>query len=190
MKKERRNFIKKYAIAQVCDDDMYRPAFAFVLFKDGNAVATNGHILVKASLNTITPFTDEEIALLNGCIIEGKVLDHITKTFSEVHVTENGIECSFETTKVIYALKKESECDAVKYPKYEAIFNEDKKGEAVETIGMCAAYLNRLSKAMGITGNESLKFSFRGERKAIFVTRNTAYSDGIEGVIMPVMTSW
>ena len=73
-KKIRHNFNKGIKLHLACANEPIRPVMSCIYFKDGYAIASNGKILIKACLNEICNFSEEEKELLEGKLISAKKL--------------------------------------------------------------------------------------------------------------------
>lgn len=73
MKIEFKNFNKNYPLHLACGlDDKIRTSLHYIMFKDGYAYATNSYILVRAKLEDISNFDEEDINKLDGFYIHAQ----------------------------------------------------------------------------------------------------------------------
>lgn len=79
MKKIRHNFNKGIKLHLACEPTSIRPVMNCIYFKYGYAIASNGMILIKACLNEICNFREEEKELLDGKLISAKNFKEIIK---------------------------------------------------------------------------------------------------------------
>ena len=162
----RKNFSKSVKLFDITGQDGLRPAMQCVQFKDVFAYATDGHMLIKATLQDITNFDPEELAILEGKCISADSLKRICQ-HDVVEVTRDGIVAEDKTLgcKVTYTWAKDE--IAENFPNCEKVLHDalvtplQKK----DTIGVSYNLLETLTGAMGC--KENAKVEFRGKYTAV-----------------------
>lgn len=119
----RKNFSKSVKLFDIAGQDGLRPAMQCVQFKDGFAYATDGHMLIKATLQDITNFDPEELAILEGKCISADSLKRICQ-HDVVEVTRDGIVAEDKTLgcKVTYTWAKDE--IAENFPNCEKVLHD------------------------------------------------------------------
>lgn len=104
----RKNFSKSVKLFDIAGQDGLRPAMQCIKFEGGCAYATDGHMLIKATLQDITAFEPEELAILEGKCISADSLKRIYQ-HDVVEVTRDGIVAEDKTLgcKVTYTWANE-----------------------------------------------------------------------------------
>lgn len=180
--KNRINFNKKYKLHYCCDrEDSLLPMMQNIFFDKGNAVASDGHILIIAPLEEICNFPIDQKELLDGKFLHRSQYEKILK-FDFAEVQEDGIVCktvSKENSKVVMSETKFLFQMVEKYPDYKKIITDEK--ESVEQIGLRPNFIIDLSEA---AGNKDMIFTFNSPNKAIRVDFEDS---NIRGIIMPFM---
>lgn len=108
MKKIRHNFNKGIKLHLACANanDFLRPVMNCIYFKDGYAIASNGKILIKACLNEICNFSEEEKELLDGKLISAKNFKEIIK-HTIIEIEEDGFHAIYDDWSIKYRLQME-----------------------------------------------------------------------------------
>lgn len=180
MKNERKNFLSQ--LDKACSLDELRPVLNYVIFRDGYAVATDAHILVKSDLE-LNGFISEEIEQLNGKGIHYSVFKEI---FKHHHVTvDNGFFVCYNKkgVKFEYEIDDMSE---MKYPDYEQVIPTETK--EVSNIALNAKLIEKISKlTMMPKNNKSVVFKFHGANKAVLIRGNSFTFNQELILIMPQM---
>ena len=100
-KKIRHNFNKGIKLHLACANDLIRPVMNCIYFKDGYAIASNGMILIKACLNEICNFREEEKELLDGKLISAKNFKEIIK-HNIIEIEEDGFHAIYDDWDIKY----------------------------------------------------------------------------------------
>ena len=188
-----RNFEKKYKLWNACaqHDDIH-PVMEYIYFEDGNAYASDSHILVRVPLTHLSCLEKEENELLNGHGIHATAYKFLVGlgplTIEKTEITtpkgkEEGV-CLvgfMGDNRISIALTNPSQ---QKHPNFGAIFERDAKKIPISKIGISNEKLSRLTNAIGTT---EIKMGFTEESKKIFVQPMNEIEDGVEGVVMPLM---
>jgi len=172
---EKQNFNVK--IYEACSDDELRPIMMCVHFKDGYAYASEGHILVKQSLEYHSIINPE---ILNGRSIHRDNFKNIMQ-FEIAECTEDGIVCKDADGRTAvfdyFDMKGES------MPDFEKFFNGNEIKE-VRFIGLNFKLINKLEKAMhnpiGI-----FRLRFQGNDKCVMI--DVADIPNQWAIIMPAL---
>lgn len=180
-------FLKEYKLWRACAKDDIRDALNYICFDNGYAYATNGHIIAKVGLDTLTALLNEdEKKMLNGFCIHADVYKALVQ-YTNIQVISNGekvqIVCPVNKNTVTFELVAKQE---VLTPNYESVFKAEGKSHPIEKIGLAKNYLNDLTAALGL---DRIKMDFYSESAKIIVSPiNEEYLD-IKGLIMPIMTT-
>lgn len=172
----RYNFNKNIKLHTVCANDDLRPVMECVHFKDGNALASNGHILIYADMKEISTFSDEDIAKLNGKYLHAKQFKEIVKR-DFVIVEEDGITVKDDFYQLKFLFMKD-----LRYPNFDNILSDldtNKKQRGVVLID--ARRLNIVAGSIG--ENRTRLYMSEGSKamKIEFPQKNSI------GLIMPIM---
>jgi len=171
--KNKLNFTSQLHLA--CADDNLRPVMCCVCFKDGWAYASDGHILIKQSL--------ELHSIINPEKLEGKAIHKesfkqiLAYNIAEVH--DDYILCVDEGRKAEFLFSKVGD-----FPNYEAVIPVGDL-EGTTFIGINHKYVNIAGKVLH--GSEyGMRMKFRGYNKAIILTTE-GYREEQLAIIMPIM---
>lgn len=135
-----------------CGDDETRPILCCVYIKDGHAVATNGHLLVKQKLSATTLINTDQIKLLEGRFIHKAVWKEVFDMAKELRVENDAIVCQTDAGKVIYEFANH----AMLFPDVETILDNCKKSPT-QQIGLNPKFITIIGKIFDST---KLKFEF------------------------------
>lgn len=185
MKKLRHNFNRNCRLDRIAENDVFRPQFSCIYFKDGYAYATDAHILIKAKLTDVSTFQDDQIDLLNGKCIHRSVYSRLLE-FERVQITSEGFKArildidSFITFGFT-GVQKDVVSDIEK-----VILNaQNDKQEEITTFGINPVLLARLDKIFN--DNYGVQLIVKAANKPILVKWDG--KDAI-GLIMPVMINY
>lgn len=123
MKKIRHNFNKGIKLHLACEPVGIRPVMSCIYFKDGYAIASNNQILIKACLNEICNFFEEEKEFLDGKLISAKNFKEIIK-HDIINIEEDGFHAIYDDWDIKY---KFADIDH-KYPNYNEVISCFKQG--------------------------------------------------------------
>lgn len=186
MKNGTLNFKKDFQLWKACATDAMRPVMEYILLKDGHAYASDSHVLVRVPLEECTTFEEDQLALLDDCLIHKSMLKYIVGfDIVLVEKTEDGavyLEARTGENTVKVQLGKNG--DALKYPNAEEILKGSKDRTPIQKIGLNPKFIASLTAALS---TDLLKFEFSSENSAVFVRPVSAFSNAV-GVIMPIMT--
>ena len=101
MKKIRHNFNKGIKLHLACENNLLRPVMNCIYFKYGYAIASNGMILIKACLNEICNFSEEEKELLEGKLISTNNFKEIIK-HTIIEIEEDGFHAIYDDWDIKY----------------------------------------------------------------------------------------
>ena len=183
MKKKRHNFNNGISLHKVCGNYDLRPIMSYIYFDNGYAIASDGHILIKADINDISNFTDEEIELLNGKLLHSNQFKQIVKA-DEVTIEETGITAKYEyfEIKYLFHILKDEKDRLIKYPNYQKIFDGFKKN-SLSSIGVNSRYLETLCSSVNAC---KAKLSFNNCCNGILVNFPFTEMYNTIGLIMPL----
>ena len=178
MKKIRHNFNKGIKLHLACEPVGIRPVMSCIYFKDGYAIASNGKILIKACLNEICNFSEEEKELLEGKLISAKNFKEIIK-HTIIEIEEDGFHAIYDDWDIKYKFATGD----MKYPNYNYIINRFKQG-TVEKILIDPHNLELIVDALDVSKGTRFHFpqsDYEGI-KVTFADTDLLYP---EAVMMP-----
>lgn len=179
------NFKKEFKLWKACASDEFRPVMEYILLKGGYAYASDSHVLVRVPLEECTTIEEEQLALLDDCLIHKSMLKYIVG-FDTVLVekTDEGIvylDARIGENTVRVQLAKNGE--TLKFPDAEKILQTKHDRTPIQRIAFNPKFIASLTDALG---TDALKFEFSDEKSAVFV-RPTDRTSNAVGVIMPMM---
>lgn len=179
-----KGFYAQYKLAECCgDDNIYRPCFNYLLVEGRYIYASDGRVAVRASIDTVSNLTEEEMRLLDGKLIPRDTFKHLQREV-EIKVASDGIVAIGKGYKTMYTLKDKTE---VKYPNLQKIINESAgKTCTINGIGLSADKLRRVSMAMDAS-TSGVVLDFTGVNSVIIVRKNGSKED-IIGLVVPMLT--
>lgn len=180
MKKEVRNFNKKYPLWKACGDDEIRTGMHYISFANGYAYATNSHILVRARLTDISNFDEQDLSLLDGKFIHGKLFKEIINCKGNVIITADAIIAEKNECEVSYPFKT-----GIKFPDCEKVLVGSEVTEWKKEFGIKARWLNTLSEVVGADFGVSVAW----KSNHMFEVKPLGLSGDIKGVIMTIMVN-
>lgn len=179
MKKDRHNFNRNIKLHTVCGIDELRPSMNYIYFDNGYAVASNGHILIKACLHEISTFDDNEIEMLNGKFIHHNAFALLIK-YGFCTVEEDG----FLVSSSDYDLKiKFYDGEELRYPRYQHLFDEHQT-TLTDKIRLDSDLLNKLGSSVG---SKDVRLGFGKYNHAIMISFVEEDLINTIGLIMPKM---
>lgn len=162
-KKIRHNFNKGIKLHLACANDLIRPVMNCIYFKDGYAIASNGMILIKACLNEICNFREEEKELLDGKLISAKNFKEIIK-HNIIEIEEDGFHAIYDDWDIKYRF---ANIDS-KYPNYNKVISQFKPGFAEKVL---IDPLNIELIADALNARKGIRFHFpKDDSKGIKIT--------------------
>ena len=90
MKTIRYNFNKYAKMNLLCPKDGLRPVLACIYFDEGNAIASDGYVMLVTPVSEISNLSDEDIEKLNGKLIDCNDYKDLLK-FDVIKVESDGI---------------------------------------------------------------------------------------------------
>lgn len=180
MKKIRHNFNKGIKLHLACANDFHflRPVMNCIYFKDGYAIASNGKILIKACLNEICNFSEEEKELLDGKLISAKNFKEIIK-HTIIEIEEDGFYAIYDDWDIKYKFVTVD----MKYPNYNKVINQFKPG-FVEKVLIDPLNIELIADAMNARGG--IRFHFpKDDSKGIKITFYDKKLSLSEALLMP-----
>lgn len=185
------NFHKQFQLHKACTSDELRPVMSNILFRNGYAYATDAFIAVKARLEDITNFPPDQIAMLDGHMLNRKHYEMLLKAdYAEIGRVTNP-ETDEETVQIrvlcenstFFILPLIKEQEGHRFPDCEkAIFKNSRGGVPVPAIGFNFTRLGALKAAMGIQANMQMHFSGNGKQIEIYSIDLEGYD--VRGIIM------
>lgn len=177
---DKHNFTTKIYKCCSGDKDEIRAWVRAVHFKNNYAYASDGHILVRTSL--------DYQRVINPEILEGKSIhmDNFKEVikFEIAECCPDGIAC--KNTDGQSAFYEYFEMGDVKVPDFDSVFPPESKTESIDFIGINPKLVERITSAM-YSDDGVFRFKFTGKATAIVVT-STGYTDQV-GIIMPSFLS-
>lgn len=171
-----KNFKRKLNLA--CSTNDLRYIIQHIYFDEGYAVATDAHVLVKQSLREHN-FTKEEIEIMNGKFIHKDAFIEILR-YDFVMVTEEGFSCVCKKN-IVKTLISFSDVEG-KYPNYKDLFDNLKKLEDVDFIGMNGNLIKKINE-ISLSTMKTYKFSFFGKNKSIKINA-TDLAEADESILL------
>ena len=185
MKIEFKNFNKNYPLYLACGlDDKIRTSLHYIMFKDGYAYATNSYILVRAKLEDISNFDEEDINKLDGFYIHAQSFKAIQKSKGGVVIEEGQIRVRGEEYDVVYPLKDKLSC--VRFPDCESVLNKDAVAEVTLQVefGLNDRYLAILGDVMNAYNGVHMRWKSNNMFEVTPIGQN---AKDIKGIIMTKM---
>ena len=175
---------------KIINFDELRPALNHVYIKDGFAVVTDSHILIKVPLSLIFSNNEKDSALPNMFISQSDWAKIFGKKFQTyefeykneyltVHLHRNTGICDKVIIKPL--LEKDADFRPVNFG---SVLPKDKDSEAVEDIGINAEMLNNISIATEI---KRFRLKFNGKDRAIFIIPVDTDYQNIKIILMPIL---
>ena len=174
---ERYNFNKNIKIHTICSSDDIRENIQCIYFHEGNAFATDGHIMITADMKEISNLKDEDIEKLNGKMIHSTHFKEIVKHWI-ISIEDDGIIANPNWIgNVKYPFVK-----GLRFPNYQCLLEEMEQNiEAIDSYSIDTYLLNRLSSSIG---KKRIRLTFR--KKNAFA-RVDFEEMKTYGVIMPIL---
>lgn len=179
MKKIRHNFNKGIKLHLACANDFFlRPVMNCIYFKDGYAIASNEMILIKACLNEICNFSEEEKELLEGKLISAKNFKEIIK-HTIIEIEEDGFHAIYDDWDIKYKFATRD----MKYPNYNEVISQFKPGFAEKVL---IDPLNIELIADALNARKGIRFHFpKDDSKGIKITFSDKELSLSEALLMP-----
>lgn len=172
---DKRTFTTK--LYEVCASDELRPIMVCVHFKDGFAYASDGHMLVKQSLEYHTILG---IDFLNGKSIHKDNYKAIMG-FETAECNEDGVACSDSDGRTAFFEYFDIKDTAV--PNFDAVLKPTGQ-KSIEFVGINPEYLAKIGKAMHVPSN-IFRLRFQGVDKSILI--DTPEIENQWGLLMPAV---
>lgn len=177
-KKIRHNFNKGIKLHLACANEPIRPVMNCIYFKDGYAIASNGKILIKACLNEICNFSEEEKELLDGKLISAKNFKEIIK-HTIIEIEEDGFHAIYDDWSIKYRFAD----GEMKYPNYNEVISCFKQG-TVEKILIDPLNIALIADALNV--RRGIRFHFpKDDSKGIKITFYDKELSLSEALLMP-----
>lgn len=177
-KKIRHNFNKGIKLHLACANDLIRPVMNCIYFKDGYAIASNGKILIKACLNEICNFSEEEKELLEGKLISAKNFKEIIK-HTIIEIEEDGFHAIYDDWDIKYKFVT----GEMKYPNYNEVISQFRPGFA-EKVLIDPLNIELIADALDVSGGTRFHFP-KDDRKGIKITFYDKELSLSEALLMP-----
>jgi len=162
---------------EVCASDELRPVMMAVHFKDKFAYASDGHMLVKQSLEYHT--------ILGVDFLEGKSLHKdnykAIMGFEIAECNEDGVACTDTDGRT--AFFDYFDLHGTEVPNFESVLKPIGQ-KSVEFIGINPDYLNKIGKALHVPSG-ALRLQFQGVDKAILI--DTPEIENQWAILMPAI---
>lgn len=181
MKQEVRNFNKKYPLWKACGfHDDFRTGMHYISFANGYAYATDSHILVRARLTDISNFDEQDLSLLDGKFIHGKLFKEILNCKGNVIIAADAIIAEKNECKISYPLKT-----GIRFPECEKAMVGSEITEDKKKFGIKAKLLNTLSDVMGADFGVGMLWKSNQMLEVYPIGAST--SGDIKGVVKTIM---
>lgn len=181
MKQKVKNFSKKYPLWKACGfHDDFRTGMHYISFANGYAYATDSYILVRARLTDISNFDEQDLSLLDGKFIHGKLFKEILNCKGNVTITADAIIAEKNECKISYPLKT-----GINFLKCENVLVGSEVTEWKKEFGIKARLLNTLSEVVGADFGVSVAW----KSNQMFEVKPLGASGDIKGVIMTIMVN-
>lgn len=179
MKNLRVNFNKDVMMHLACSTSDYRTVMQNIYFKDGFAYASDSCILVKNELSACSTIEEQQLQLLDGKLLHYSHYKDILK-YDVIEISEEGIEAKKNGQKAFFYFNTTE-----KFPDAEKVINDALSSTPVQTsqFALNIELLAKLKKALCTNGE--IKFTYKGEYKAMIC--ENLHSDYLNciGIIMP-----
>jgi len=146
---------------ECCSDDEIRPLMMCVHFTGGYFYASDGHVVIKQSL--------EYHGIINPEHLEGKSIHKdnykAIMGFEIAQCDDAGVACSDSDGRT--AFYEYFDRKGQDMPDFEKVLKPN-GGQSVDFIGLSPKYITMLAKAMH-SPNESFRFRFQGKDKPVLV---------------------
>ena len=181
MKQEVKNFSKKYPLWKACGfHDDFRKGIHYISFANGYAYATDSHILVRARLTDISNFDEQDLSLLDGKFIHGKLFKEILNCKGNVIITADAIIAERNECKISYPLMT-----GIRFPECEKAMVGSVVTEIKKEFGIKARFLHTLREVMGADYGIGMNW----KSNHMFEVFPLGLSGDIKGVIMTIMVN-
>ena len=181
MKQEVKNFSKKYPLWKACGfHDNFRTGMHYISFANGYAYATDSHILVRARLTDISNFDEQDLSLLDGKFIHGKLFKEILNCKGNVIITADAIIAERNECKISYPLMT-----GIRFPECEKAMVGSDVTEVKMEFGIKARFLNTLSEVMAADYGIGMNW----KSNHMFEVFPLGLSGDIKGAIMTIMVN-
>lgn len=178
-----KHFDKKYKLHKACAslDEINRDSQKLIWFVNGYAIASNGFIGVRAKLNDISTFDDEDIALMEGKCVSADTYRQLLG-YKDIIVTKDGFVVRDDCRHNVYGFAPHEE--RIKAFGLHTVFdkyNEMQQGDGIDTVAFDMARLQELREAMGAT---QVILHIKQPDEVIYV--QVTDPRNIDGIIMPI----
>lgn len=166
----------KTKLYEACGSDELRPVLMCVHFKDGFAYASDGHMVVKQSLEY---HTIQEPSFLDGKCIHKDNYKAIMQ-FEVAVCNEDGVACRDSDGRT--AFYEYFDKNGTETPNFDSVLKPTGQ-RSVEFIGLNPDFVGRIGKALHVPSG-TLRFQFQGIDKAVLI--DTPEIENQWAVLMPV----
>jgi len=182
MKTERYNFYKEIKLQNVCETNKIRPIMECILFDEGNAIASDGHILISCPIELISNLRQIDIDKLNGHLIYKKDFATLVKMSVIKEINENEIIANDKDNEEISIKLIKNNFENYRYPNYKKVlkyFLQIKEGKC--DVSLNVKDLVRLCSALN---QENPIFHINSHDKAVIVKFRKPY-ESVKALIVP-----
>ncbi len=186
---ETKNFSKVFKLHEACSKEDISKNLNYVWFKDGYAYVSNSHIAVKAKIEDISDFEEEDIAILNGKAIHANSYRELLK-YKSVSVKEDGFHTYNKFGKEVIC--RFAELEGIKMPNIDQVLTDSlnnlENATFTPAFGLCGVNFTKLVKAMGradYEGFSKVRIDIAAGNKAIVVRPIQSDEKHMIGLIMP-----
>ena len=163
-KVENRTFTTPIHLACAKSNDI-RTALESIYFINGYAYASDGHILIKSSMEEY--FMIEGIELLNGHALHAEVYK-LVMGFKIAEATTEGLECLTKSNQRVFIPYPNLELLGIKAPSFEKVAGKCEL-KPTNMLGITPRYMRVIDKALVHDIGDGIRCLFQGDREAIIV---------------------
>lgn len=167
----------KTKLYEVCSNDELRPVMMGIHFINGFAYASDGHMVVKQSLEYQTI---QGIEFLNGKSIHKDNYKAIMG-FEVAVCNDDGVECADSDGRV--AFYEYFDLKGTSVPDFDTVLKPTGQ-KSIEFIGINPDYLNKIGKALHVPSG-AIRLQFQGVDKGILI--DTPEIENQWAMLMPAM---
>ena len=146
--KRKYNFIQRAShLCNLCADDELRPILSNIYFDEGNAICSDGHILLVIPVVEISNLDGADIEKLNGKMLNKAAFRYLLKFDRVSEIDDEGICAEMKGINNPYKVKINF-AESGRYPDYKYVMNVEQH-EVDKEISLKPSRLEELCKAVG-----------------------------------------
>lgn len=159
----RYNFNKSAKLYKAASDDFLRPLINDIYFKDGNAIATDNHVIIKAPIKEISNLRENDIKKMEGKFLNRENYKKMLSYRVIKKITSKGIVCENTYDSVVFPFTKKH-----LFPTMDNL-EKKMKGDPLSHVYIIPKHLENLCEAVGMQ-ESSCRLGFNGKNNNISVT--------------------